>query len=51
MYELGRRRKPFVAHISVEGKITQAKLYYKKKTKTIWIARKEKKNEAKAVTA
>jgi hypothetical protein len=35
--ELGRRRKPFVAHITTEGVVNQVKLYYRKKTKTIRI--------------
>lgn len=38
--ELWRRRKPFVAHITREGIVNQVKLYYRKKTKVIKIARK-----------
>jgi len=35
--ELGRRRKPFVAHIITEGRVNLVRLYYKKKIKTIHI--------------
>ena len=35
--ELGRRRKPFVAHITTEGRVSLVRLYYKKKIKTIHI--------------
>src|SRR5207248_1743193 len=35
--ELGRRRKPFVAHITTEGRVSMVRLYYKKKIKTIHI--------------
>ena len=38
--ELGRRRKPFVAHISADGEITQVKLDYRKKVKVINVRRK-----------
>jgi hypothetical protein len=38
--ELGRRRKPFVAHVTTEGIVNQVKLYYRKKTKVIRIAKK-----------
>jgi len=41
--ELGRRRKPFVAHITTEGIVNQVKLYYKKKTKTINVAKRIRK--------
>ena len=41
MRELGRRRKPFVAHITTEGMVNQVKLYYRKKTKTIHVARRQ----------
>lgn len=37
--ELGRRRKPFVAHVTTEGVVNQVKLYYRKKTKVIRIAK------------
>jgi hypothetical protein len=46
--ELGRRRKPFAAHITAEGHINQVRLYYKKKTKVIRIAKKSKKQVAAA---
>jgi len=38
--ELGRRRKPFAAHITTESRINQVRLYYKKKTRVIKIAKK-----------
>lgn len=38
--ELGRRRKPFVAHVTTEGIVNQVKMYYLKKTKVIRIAKK-----------
>jgi len=43
--ELGRRRKPFVAHITTEGRVNLVRLYYKKKVKTIHI-RKPKTEES-----
>jgi hypothetical protein len=42
--ELGRRRKPFVAHVTTEGIVNQVKLYYRKKTKVIRIAKKRSTN-------
>jgi hypothetical protein len=39
--ELGRRRKPFVAHITAEARVSLVRLYYRKKIKTIYI-RKQK---------
>ena len=41
--ELGRRRKPFVAHITTAGVVNQVRLYYRKKTKTIKLAKRPKK--------
>ena len=43
MEQLGIRRKPFVAHITVEGHINQVKLLYRKKIKTIKLRRKKEK--------
>ncbi|PYV75009.1 MAG: hypothetical protein DMG96_18565 [Acidobacteria bacterium] len=40
--ELGRRRKPFVAHITTEGRINKIRLYYKRKIKTIKLGKKKK---------
>jgi hypothetical protein len=37
--ELGRRRKPFVAYITADGVMNQVKLYYRKKTKRIMLAK------------
>jgi hypothetical protein len=50
MTELGRRRKPFVARIAADGRVNQVKLYYRKKTKTVNVARKrQRKNAASAI--
>jgi len=35
--ELGRRRKPFIAHISTEARVSKVCLLYKKKVKVIHI--------------
>jgi hypothetical protein len=45
--ELGRRRKPFVAHITTEGRVNKVKLYYKKKIKVINVSKKTRKLSAK----
>jgi hypothetical protein len=39
MRELGRRRKPFVAHITTESHVSLVRLYYRKKIKTIHISK------------
>lgn len=44
--ELGRRRKPFVAHITTEGIVNLVRLYYKRKIKTINVTKRSKRQSA-----
>jgi hypothetical protein len=51
LLEIGRRRKPFVAHINVDGEISLVRLYYKKKVKTIHVKKRKQRKLRKAANA